>query len=119
MQKEEPNTYIWRHFDESFRKMREGCKGDPLPWLIHHPQSISNAKLAYYRSISQQRTNTRNGGNAGRQGQNCSIMNGVVLFLDASLHISVQIVVVCIQLLTKRMVVLQNLKLLLQIQKMT
>ncbi len=43
MQKEEPNTYIWRQFDESFRKMREGCKGDPLPWHIHHPQCISNA----------------------------------------------------------------------------
>ncbi len=76
MQKDEPNTYIWRQFDESFRKMREGCKGDPLPWHIHHPQCISNAKSAYYRSLSQQRsntntnsnTNTRGGGYSGRRG---------------------------------------------------
>ncbi|MCP3890951.1 MAG: hypothetical protein GY702_19070 [Desulfobulbaceae bacterium] len=76
MHKEEPNTYIWRFFDEHFRRMREGCKEDPLPWHIHHPQTISNAKAAYFRSLSKAKSNqsaysysrkgAQTGGNRGR-----------------------------------------------------
>ncbi len=51
MQKEEPFTYYWRTFDETFRRFKAGCQG--APWHIIHPNVAGDARSEYIRNAPQ------------------------------------------------------------------
>ncbi len=64
MHRDNPNTYIWRIYDTKFRKAKAACK--LLPWHVNITQMQSDARSAYYRSLSFK---TKKPQNVGRGGQ--------------------------------------------------
>ncbi len=66
MQKEEPYTYYWRTFDETFRRFKAGCHG--APWHIIHPNLAGDARSEYIRNAPQNSQNSGTNSYRGRGG---------------------------------------------------
>ncbi|MCP4262982.1 MAG: hypothetical protein GY774_36540 [Planctomycetes bacterium] len=57
--RDEPNTYIWRSYDELFRRIKSMCPS--LRWHIVHPEIIRKARSEFERLTFAKRRNEASG----------------------------------------------------------